>query len=69
MAIEVKPIVRKFSYQGIALDDPGQNMTPDEVRDLYSLTYGELTTAEVIDHGIENGAHTYELRKQVGQKG
>lgn len=69
MTIVATPVVRKFTYQGIALDDPGPRMTPEQVRDMYSAAYGELTTAEVICLGIENGQETYEFKKKVGDKG
>jgi PRTRC genetic system protein C len=69
MGIEIKPLTRVFQYNGMTLTDIDPNMAPEEVRDVYAAQYGELTTAEIIDHGIENDTHRYEFRKQVGTKG
>lgn len=69
MAIEIKPLPRVFQYNGMTLTDIDPNMTPEDVRDVYAAQYGELTTAEIIDHGIEKDTHRYEFRKQVGTKG
>lgn len=69
MAIEATVVKRKFRFQGIDLDDPGPHMKPEQVRDLYAAAYGELTTAEVICLGIENGQQIYEFKKKVGDKG
>lgn len=69
MTIEVKPLSRAFQYNGMTLTDIDPTMTPEEVRDVYAAQYGELTTAEIIDHGIENDTHRIEFRKQVGTKG
>lgn len=69
MAIEIRPLARVFQYNGMTLTDIDPNMTPEDVRDVYAAQYGELTTAEIIDHGIENDKHRYEFRKQVGTKG
>ncbi len=69
MTIVATPVIRKFTYQGIVLDDPGPTMTPEQVRDMYAAAYGELTTAQVICLGIENGQQTFEFKKKVGDKG
>lgn len=69
MGIEIKTLTREFQYNGMTLTDIDPTMTPEEVRDVYAAQYGELTTAEIIDHGIESDTHRYEFRKQVGTKG
>jgi PRTRC genetic system protein C len=69
MTIAIKPVSRVFQYNGMTLTDIDPNMTPEEVRDVYAAQYGELTTAEIIDHGIENDTRRIEFRKQVGTKG
>ncbi|ABM41786.1 conserved hypothetical protein [Acidovorax sp. JS42] len=68
MAIEVTPIVRTFTYNGILLPDvPG--LSPREVRDLYSAQYPELVSAEVEAGSVANGRQDYTFRKAVGTKG
>ena len=69
MTLVATSVIRRFSYQGIVLDDPGPDLTPEQVRDMYAAAYGELTTAEVICLGIENGQQTFEFKKKVGDKG
>lgn len=68
MSIEVTPIVRTFTYNGILLPDvPG--LSPRDVRDLYSAQYPELVSAEVEAGPVANGRQDYTLRKAVGTKG
>ncbi len=68
MSIEVTPIVRTFTYNGILLPDvPG--LSPREVRDLYSAQYPELVSAEVEAGEVANGRQDFTFRKAVGTKG
>ena len=68
MSIEVTPIVRTFTYNGILLPDvPG--LAPREVRDLYSAQYPELVSAEVEAGSVANGRQDFTFRKAVGTKG
>lgn len=69
MTIAIAPIVRVFSFNGMELPDIDPGMSPAEVRDVYSSQYADLTTAEIVDHGITDGIHRYELLRQVGDKG
>lgn len=69
MTIEATVVKRKFRFQGIELEDPGPHMTADQVRDLYSVAYPELTTAEITCLGIENDHQVFEFKKKVGDKG
>ena len=70
MTLSITPITRTFQYNGMALADIDPTMSPEEIRDVYSAQYGELTTAEIIDHGINpQQHHVFEFRKQVGEKG
>jgi PRTRC genetic system protein C len=68
MSIEVKPIERRFLYNGITLPDvPG--LEPKAVRELYSAQYPELLSAEIEAGPIENGVQEFTFRKAVGTKG
>jgi PRTRC genetic system protein C len=69
MAIEVKPIERVFRYSGMTLSDPGSNLEPRAVRDLYSAQYPELTTAEIQAGEVVNGQQEITFRRMVGTKG
>ena len=67
---KVTLIKRVFSYENRKLNDPDPNMTPEEVRDVYSATYPELATA-VIDgpEDGDKGEQVYSFRRAVGTKG
>lgn len=68
MSIEVKPIQRRFLYNGITLPDvPG--LEPKAVRELYSAQYPELLSAEIEAGPIQDGVQEFTLRKAVGTKG
>jgi PRTRC genetic system protein C len=68
MSIEVKPIERRFFYNGITLPDvPG--LEPKAVRELYSAQYPELLSAEIEAGPIQDGALEFTFRKAVGTKG
>lgn len=69
MAIQVQKVKRSFKYNGMSLPDPGSEMTPDDVRDLYSATYAELATASVEGPETKGNQIIYEFRKAVGTKG
>ena len=47
MTITVQKLQRSFAYNGIALPDPGCELSPEQVRDVYSATYPEITTASI----------------------
>lgn len=68
MSIEVKPIERRFIYNGITLPDvPG--LEPKAVRELYSAQYPELLSAEIEAGPIQDGVQELTFRKAVGTKG
>ena len=69
MAILVKELQRRYWYNGIALPAP-PGMSDLQVRDLHSLLYPELITAEVCvaEAGIDGVVHIT-FRKAVGTKG
>ena len=68
MSIEVKPITRRFTYNGITLPDvPGMNER--DVRDLYAAQFPELLTAEIESGDIQDGVQEFTFRRAVGTKG
>ena len=69
MAVQAQKITRSFSYASVTLPDPGEHMTPEEVRDLYSATYPELATASVEGPETKGDQLVYSFRKAVGTKG
>lgn len=69
MAIEIKKVVRVFKYNSVTLPDPGETLSPDQVRDLYSASYPELANAVVEGPETKGNEMTYKFVKAVGTKG
>lgn len=65
----VQNAIRVFRFNGIELPDPGEQMTPKDVRDLYSANFPELATAEVEGPSASGNRLAYEFRRAVGTKG
>lgn len=69
MTIIVQKLLRSFAYNGIALPDPGSELSPEQVRDVYSATYPEITTASIEGPEQKGERLVYTFRRAVGTKG
>jgi PRTRC genetic system protein C len=69
MSITTRTLERRFSYLGLQLPDPDPKLTPEQVRDLYSATYPELTTAAIEGPEATGGTLQYKLTRAIGTKG
>ena len=69
MAIHVQKLTRKFIFNGANLPDPGEAFSPDEVKDIYSNQYPDLSTAVVGEPSIKDHVATYTFTRNVGTKG
>lgn len=69
MAISIATIIREFSYNGMRFADPGPSFSPDQVRDLYSGQYPELTTASVDGPEVSGEVATWKFVRAAGAKG
>jgi len=69
MSIAIAPVTREFAYNGMNLPDPGVTFTPDQVRDLYTAQYPELTTAAVDGPEIKDTVMRYTFVRAAGAKG
>ncbi|RQZ67458.1 PRTRC system protein C [Burkholderia sp. Bp9004] len=69
MSISIAVLVREFTYNGMALLDPGPTFSPDQVRDLYTAQYPELTTAAVDGPEMKGGVAHYKFVRAAGAKG
>lgn len=69
MSLTVQQLTREFTYNGMTLPDPGAAFTPEQVRDMYTAQYPELTTAMV--DGPEHSGDTarYKFVRAAGAKG
>lgn len=69
MTITVQKLLRSFAYNGITLPDPGSDLSPEQVRDVYSATYPEITTASIEGPEQKGDRLIYTFRRAVGTKG
>lgn len=69
MALTTTVPKRVFSYGGAELPDPGVRYSPDQVRDIYSASFPEITTAVIEGPVVKGGKIVYEFRKAAGTKG
>lgn len=69
MIIETAELTRTFKYNSVDLPDPGPQYTAEQVRDLYSATYPEITSAAIEGPEQKDGKLVYSFRKAVGTKG
>lgn len=70
MAIKVAVLKRSFSFNGVELPDPGPEFSPEDVRDLHSAQYPDISTA-IIEGPIhsESDSLDYKFVRNVGTKG
>ncbi|TGP40247.1 PRTRC system protein C [bacterium M00.F.Ca.ET.228.01.1.1] len=69
MSIAIAAVIREFAYNGMTLLDPGPAFTPDQVRDLFTAQYPELTTAAVDGPEISGNVMRYTFVRAAGAKG
>lgn len=61
-------MARKFVVDGREFPDPDPNLSPDEVRKMWTDFFPELANAEVREHKKDDDT-IYELVRRVGTKG
>jgi PRTRC genetic system protein C len=69
MAIEVMQLNRTFSFNGVDLPDPGQEFSPEDVKEMYANQYPDLLTAIVDGPNIVGDKEAYIFVRNVGTKG
>jgi PRTRC genetic system protein C len=74
MALKVEALPREFvARQGKGnervLSDPGQGMSPEEVRTHYAQVYPELASAGIEGPSVQDGKQVYVFTGSVGVKG
>lgn len=67
--MEKHQLTREFTYNGIKLPDPNPEMSLEQVREIYSPAYPELTTAAIEGPEITNETMVYRFVRAVGAKG
>jgi PRTRC genetic system protein C len=69
MTISIAKLAREFAYNGMNLMDPGPTFSPEEVRDLYSAQYPELTTAAIDGPEFDGEIARFKFVRAAGAKG
>lgn len=67
--LQVATLTREFTYNGLTLPDPGPNMTPEMVRDMFSAAYPEITSAAIEGPERKGDKLCYVFKRAVGTKG
>ena len=69
MAIKIQSLSRVFAYGSITLPDPGGNLVPEQVKEMFAAAYPELTNATVEGPETKGDKMIYTFRRAVGTKG
>lgn len=69
MAIQTQALQREFVYSSMTLPDPGPNLSPAAVRDIYAASFPEITTAEIEGPTRKGDKLVFEFRRAAGTKG
>lgn len=67
--MQLAPMNRVFSYSGLRLADPDERLTPEQVRDFYSTSYPEITTASIEGPEAVDGVLKFKFTRALGTKG
>lgn len=67
--MKIEQLAREFHYNGLSLPDPGAHHTPEQVRDMYSAAYPEITTAAIEGPEKKGDKLVYTFKRAVGTKG
>lgn len=69
MSIKVTTLEREFVFDGHPLPDPNPTMSVEQVREIYSPTHPEITTAAVTGPEPIDGKLRYTFSRAIGYKG
>lgn len=67
--MERQRLLREFTYNGMKLPDPNPTLSLEQVREIYSPAYPELTTAAIEGPEISENKAVYRFVRAVGAKG
>ncbi len=67
--MEVHRLEREFVYNGVKLPDTTAAMTPEQVRETYTLLYPEMATAAIEGPETIDGKLVYRFVRAIGAKG
>ncbi|TXH00024.1 MAG: PRTRC system protein C [Nevskiaceae bacterium] len=68
--MQITQVQRRFKYNSLVLDDPGESLSLEEVKDLYAASmYPELRTAVIEGPAMEADYLTYTFLRASRDKG
>jgi PRTRC genetic system protein C len=67
--MDIKALIREFSYNSVKLADPNPTFTLVQVRDFYATTYPEIISADIEGPKNVGAKSIYSFRRAVGTKG
>lgn len=65
----ITTLERTFLFKAMKLEDPGNHLSPADVRDYYSAHYPELTGAAIKGPKVEGNKEIWTFEGKVGTKG
>lgn len=69
MTTTVQKLTRVFMYDGQKLADPDPTMSPEQVAEVYAVTFPELATATIDEPTVDGKKLVFKFDKAVGTKG
>ena len=69
MAVKVEKMIREFVFNDIKLPDPNPDLPVEGVREVFAMTYPEITTAAVEGPEPVGNRLRYRFSRAVGSKG
>jgi PRTRC genetic system protein C len=67
--MKIEQLVRKFKYGTMHLDDPGESMSPEQVKEVWAAHYPELMTAQVEGPVMEGANAVFTFVRASRDKG
>ena len=67
--MEKTTLKRSFSFNGLKLPEPDEQMSVEEVKSFYANQYPELTTAAISGPEIVGKSIQYTFSRAIGTKG
>ena len=67
--LKTEVLLREFYYNGVRIPDPGPEMTVEQVRDLLTPTYPEITTESLTGPEDMGNVLRYTFNRAIGSKG
>jgi PRTRC genetic system protein C len=67
--MQASPLKRSFSFLGLRLPDPDNQLSPEEVKAVFATQYPELATASITGPEVVGDKLVYTFSRAIGTKG